>query len=72
MNRYVMCINNEDYPLDLTLHKVYKVIPDSKAEQHGQVRIIDDSGEDYLFSVKRFAPVELDEAGVQSLDKVRA
>ena len=57
--RYVMCINNKAYPHDLTLHKVYKVIPDARGEKHGDLRIVDDSGEDYLFPQEFFVTVIL-------------
>lgn len=55
--RYVMCINNKAYPVSLTLHKVYKVIPDARGEKFGDIRIVDDSEEDYLFPEKYFVPV---------------
>ena len=55
--RFVMCINNKAYPHDLTLHKVYKVIPDARGEKFGDVRIVDDSGEDYLFPAEYFVTV---------------
>ena len=53
----MMCINNKAYPHDLTLHKVYKVIPDARGEKYGDVRIVDESGEDYLFPEKFFVTV---------------
>ena len=55
--RYVMCINNKAYPVSLTLHKVYKVIPDARGEKLGDIRIVDDSEEDYLFPEKYFVTV---------------
>lgn len=55
--RYVMCVNNKAYPVSLTQHKVYKVIPDARGERFGKVRIVDDSGEDYLFPEKYFVTV---------------
>lgn len=66
--KFVMCINNESYPLDLTVHKVYKLIPDVDAELRKMVRIVDDSGEDYLHSASRFVPVELSEEAEQSFE----
>ena len=63
--RYVMCINNKAYPQDLALHKVYKVISDARGESHGDLRIVDESGEDYLFPERFFVtvviPVEAEE-----------
>lgn len=66
--RFVMCIDNKSYPRDLTLHKVYKVIPDEKAENHGWVRVIDETGEDYLYSIKHFVPVQIPVEAEQSFD----
>jgi hypothetical protein len=57
--KYVICIDNKGYPLDLTVHKVYKVIPDPDGEEVHMIRIVDDSGEDYLHDADRFLPVEL-------------
>jgi hypothetical protein len=57
--KYVICIDNKGYPLDLTIHKVYKVIPDRAGEEVHMIRIIDDSGEDYLHDANRFLPVDL-------------
>ena len=54
-----MCLREDEQGESLTLHKLYPVIADSHAEQHGYIRIIDDSGEDYLYSAKFFAMVEL-------------
>jgi hypothetical protein len=57
--KYVICIDNKGYPIDLTVHKVYKVIPDPAGEEVHMIRIVDDSGEDYLHDADRFLPVEL-------------
>ena len=65
-DKYVMCINNKGYPLDLTLHKVYKVIPDADGEEVSMIRIVDDSGEDYLHTAHRFVTVELSAEAQQS------
>ena len=55
----VICIKNEDYPASLEKRKIYEAIPDPVAEKHGQVRVIDESGEDYLFPQEYFIPVSL-------------
>jgi hypothetical protein len=56
---FVVCVNNEDYAASLELRKLYEVLPDEDAAIHGQVRIIDESGEDYLYPESFFAPVQL-------------
>jgi hypothetical protein len=57
--KFLLCVNNEGYQASLELRKLYEHIPDKEAEQHGQVRIIDESGEDYLYPSGFFAPVRL-------------
>lgn len=56
---FVICISNEDYPASLEYRKLYEVIPDSDAEALGQLRIKDESGEDYLYPQDLFVSVEL-------------
>lgn len=60
--RYVFCVKNDDYPVSLDLRKVYRVVPDEWATAHGHIRVIDESGEDYLYPVEFFVPVALPEA----------
>ncbi len=48
--QFVVCICNEGYPTTLELHKIYRVLPDAEAERQGDLRIVDESGEDYLLS----------------------
>ena len=57
--KFVICVNNEAFPLDLTIHKVYRVIPDERADKHGMIRLIDDTGEDYFYPTPMFLPVEV-------------
>jgi hypothetical protein len=55
---FVLCIRNEGTD-DLELRKVYQVLPDRAATREGLVRLIDESGEDYLYPVEYFVPVKL-------------
>jgi hypothetical protein len=64
-----MCINNSDYPASLELRKVCQQIPDPKAEAKGFVRVIDESGEDYLFSEDCFVPVRLSQSARKLFSK---
>lgn len=57
--RFVICVENEGYPASLEKRKLYEVIPDAEAERHGQVRIKDESGEDYVYPMELFVAVEL-------------
>jgi hypothetical protein len=47
-HRFLLCVDNEGYEASLEVRKLYEMIPDREAERHSQVRIIDESGEDYL------------------------
>ena len=43
--KFAVCINNADYPASLELHKIYRVLPDEDAATHGDIRVVDESGE---------------------------
>ena len=53
--QFVICINNDDYPASLETRKIYEALPDPDAEKHGQIRVVDESGEDYGFAWVGFA-----------------
>ena len=57
--KYVVCVNNNDYPAALELGKIYRTLPDTIAEKHQMVRVIDESSEDYLYPSTCFLPIEL-------------
>ena len=57
--KFMICVDNQGYEASLEIRKLYEMIPDQDAEQHNQVRIIDESGEDYLYPSKFFAPITL-------------
>ncbi len=57
--RFVVCINNAEYPASLDLHKIYCALPDKDAARDGDIRVIDESGEDYVYPAKWFVPVEV-------------
>jgi hypothetical protein len=60
--QFVVCIKNEGYAASLELRKIYQVVEDTRAEEHGLIRVIDESGEDYLYPVEYFAAIELPQA----------
>ena len=60
--QFAVCVKNEDYPASLEVRKIYEVLPDVKAAKHGLIRIIDESGEDYLYPQDFFVPIEIPEA----------
>ncbi|MEB3343265.1 hypothetical protein [Okeania sp.] len=57
--KFAVCINNKDYPASLELHKIYVALIDEEAAKDGDLRIVDKSGEDYLYSVDYFVIIEL-------------
>ena len=57
--RYMICVENRSYEASLELMKVCEVLTDREAEQYHQVRVIDESGKDYLYPGKYFAAVRL-------------
>jgi hypothetical protein len=57
--RFVICIDNTGYEVSLERRKIYVCLPDARAEKLGQLRVIDESGEDYLFPKKSFISVAL-------------
>jgi hypothetical protein len=58
----VICIKNDDYPASLEQRKIYQVVPDTNAAGHRLVRVIDESGENYLYLGDYFVPIQLPEA----------
>jgi len=67
--RFAICVDNSEYPASLELHKIYRVLPDKDAQADGDLRIIDESGEDYLFPADYFIPIELPQTIVRALKK---
>lgn len=57
-SRFVLCVKNDDCE-DLELRKVYAVIPDKRAERDGYVRVVDESGEDYVYPESYFVAIKL-------------
>ena len=67
--RFVICIDNSEYPVSLELHKVYRAVHDKHAEGDRDLRIIDESGEDYLYPAKYFISVDLPKEIVRTLNR---
>ena len=64
---FVVCLKNEGYLASLELHKIYRVLPDSEALKDGDLRIVDESGEDYLYPKDWFVFIEVPEVVEASL-----
>ena len=64
-----MCIRNNGYEASLERNKIYEIVPDQEAERDGDLRVIDESGEDNLFAADRFVAIEVPAAVKASLLK---
>ena len=58
-SRFVICIDNSEYPASLEKRKIYEALPDEVAASLGQIRVIDESGEDYLYPESCFIDANL-------------
>ena len=64
---FVLCVNNRGYPASLEVRKLYRRLTDSKATRMGMVRVVDESGEDYLYPATFFVPIRLSAAIMRAL-----
>ena len=62
-----ICIKNDEFPVSLEKRKLYQVILDVEAEKHNQYRIIDESGEDYLYPREYFVEADLSDSTEQAV-----
>ena len=68
-DRFAICVDNSEYPASLELHKIYRIVPDEDARKDGDLRIIDESGEDYLYPSNYFLLVDVPRATARHLNK---
>jgi hypothetical protein len=61
-SQYAVCINNEGYPASLELRKIYSILTDKTATKSGLIRVVDESGEDYLYPSDYFVAIKLPRA----------
>ena len=69
---FVICVGNKGYAASLELRKIYQVIPDKVASKLHQMRVIDESGEDYLYPEDCFVPVQLPQAVERAVRRATA
>ena len=60
--QFAVCVKNDEYPAALELRKIYQVLQDSKSAKHQQIRVVDESGEDYLYPTDYFVLIEIPQA----------
>lgn len=70
--QFVICVGNKGYAASLELRKIYQVLPDEAGMKHRQIRVIDESGEDYLYPEEYFVPVHLPQAVERALRRATA
>jgi hypothetical protein len=58
-SKFVVCIENKQYPASLEFGKIYRVVEDEKAAEHKMMRVVDESGEDYLYPERFFVAIKL-------------
>lgn len=68
--KFAVCIKNTGYPAALELRKIYQVIPDINADEMDQLRVVDESGEDYFYPKEFFLVVEFPQAVTKALQKL--
>lgn len=66
-HQFVICLRNNGYEASLEPRKIYQALSDKEAESHKMLRVIDESGEDYLFPASLFSPISLPQALVKEL-----
>jgi hypothetical protein len=66
---FVVCLKNRGYEASLERNKIYPSIPDPDAEQDGDIRVVDESGEDYLYPANWFYPLEIPDVVEESVLK---
>ena len=65
--QFLLCVKNDAYPAALEVRKVYRALPDPVAAEKGFVRVVDESGEDYLYPADNFVAVTLPQAAMDAL-----
>jgi hypothetical protein len=68
--QFAVCVRNDEYPASLEVRKLYRVLEDRFASEHAMVRVIDESGEDYLFPSEYFVRINLPQAIEKQLSKI--
>jgi len=68
-SKFVICIDNSDYPASLEKRKIYEILPDEEAKKLEHMRVIDESGEDYLYPASCFIDANLSKETQDAVSK---
>jgi len=66
-HRFAVCVKNDDFPASLEPRKIYEVVEDEEALRRRFVRIVDESGEDYLYPQDYFVPIQLSKQQLEAM-----
>lgn len=69
-SKFAVCLSNEGYPASLEPRKLYEVLDDTQAINKSMLRVVDESGEDYLYPASMFALIPIPDALVDALHKM--
>jgi hypothetical protein len=67
--QFAVCVDNSEYPVALEVHRLYQVIPDEDANEDGDLRVVDESGEDYLYPADYFVLIDVSRQTAQALSR---
>lgn len=70
-SRYVLCVKNRGYAASLERKKVYRRLDDARASRHGLIRVVDESGQDYLYPSSYFVSIAVPETARRALTRTR-
>ncbi len=71
-HEYAICLANRGHEVSLEVRKLYEVLPDADAAVHGQLRVIDESGEDYLYPATLFDRIALPDSVAERVHLAQA
>lgn len=71
-SKFAVCLSNEGYPASLEPRKLYEILDDPQAATMAMLRVIDESGEDYLYPARMFAVLTMPESLAEALHKLAA
>ena len=70
-NSFVICVDNSGYGASLEPRKIYLQLPDARAQSDGFVRVVDESGDDYLYPSRLFVPISVPEEAERAFSAAR-
>ena len=68
---FVICVDNSGYSASLEARKIYLQLPDARAQGDGFVRVVDESGDDYLYPARLFVPISVPEEAEKAFSGAR-